>query len=198
MPQPPTYPDVDIDVSMAEPPAWPKAVGTVSIILSGLYLTCVGVGLLYLLLLAPKLMKMAEQQMGGPAPAALMPGPAEYASMIVNLGWATILLIAGIATVSRKRVGRTLHLVYAAGAVLLIIVGTVLQIRHQAVVHEWAQQNAGDKWAKQADSPVGIVIGLAIAAFGMAYSLFLIIWFGVVKRAPDSMTGGFDELTPVA
>src|SRR5947209_8732581 len=99
MPNPPTEPDVDLELTLAEPPSWPKTVGTISIIWAGLGLTCTGCGLA----------SMAYKTFGpppaegpfGPPPAVLQPSFPQMIATIPGFIWLFLLLAAGITTVGR-------------------------------------------------------------------------------------------------
>lgn len=177
-----------------EPPAWPKIVGIVSIVVSGLGLMCGGCavgGLLF----QGNLLKMAEQQMG-PVPPPMLASPIQIAAAAAGLVWALVLLTAGIMLVSRRPIARPLHLLYSVGAIVLGAIGMALTVQQQAAVAEWLRQNPDSQWGKH-QSSLGNAIGLAVAAvLSFAYPLFVLIYFGVVKRSSAAIAEGVGE--PVA
>jgi hypothetical protein len=182
-------PDTDL---FAEPPRWPKVVGITSIVWASIGLACgvCGIGSLAFM---PQLMKMAEQSMGEPYPAALNPPRSLLVLAAVGTLWTFLLLAAGIATVTRRPAGRPLHLLYSIGSVLLAFVNTAFSLQYQNAVAQWAAQNPGSKWA-QTQGGVGNMIGIAFGLLlGLAWPAFCIVWFGFIKRKPEDMTGGVQE-----
>jgi hypothetical protein len=165
-----------------EPPAWPKVVGIISIVWASLGLTC-GLCFAGWLLYLPMFAKKMEAQMG-PMPPTMTPSPAQMALMVVGVLWAIFLLTAGIATVSRKASGRTLHLAYAIGAILLTLPSLGLQVKQQMDTADWASKNPDSKWAQQ--SKAGPMIGLSVGAvMGFAWPIFCLAWFAPKKHSPD-------------
>ena len=163
-PTPPMHSDFD---SSGEPPAWPKVVGIISIVLSSLNIVCGGCGLIFLAFMG-QFLKMAEQQMG-PAPAVLIPGPAIILVGVLGWIWAFLLLVAGIATLRRRPNGRTLHMTWALVAIVLTIASTLLNLQYQAAVQHWVAANPTDKWA-QSQNPAGQYVGLCLGlVIGFAY-----------------------------
>jgi len=178
--------------TLAEPPKWPKVVGIISIVWAGLGLTCTGCGLASMVFM-PQLMKVSEQAMGGPMPAIMQPGPLQIVLTAASLIPVILLLLAGIATVGRKPTGRPLHLAYAVVSIVMSVASTVVAAQHQLAVIEWAQQNPDSKWAGQAQSPmawIGLAFGILI---GLAWPVFCLIWFGLVKRRNADITEGLEE-----
>jgi len=188
---PPSEPPLD-ELSLHEPPGWPKVVGIISIVWAGLGFLCgvCGIGSMAFM---PQMLKGAEQQLG-PMPDVMKPDTAQMVVMVVGMVAPVILLIAGIATVSRKPAGRMLHLVYAAVAIVLGVVGVGLAVRHQLAVEAWAKANSADKWAPQMTSPfawVGIAFSVVIT---LAWPLFCACWFGLAKKRPEE---GYSDLQVV-
>jgi hypothetical protein len=178
-------PPIDSSYEMTmpeEPPAWPKVVGIISIVWASLGLTCGLCGIGWILYL-PTFGKQMEAQMG-PMPPTMTPAPAQMALMAVGMLWAILLLVSGIMTVSRKANGRTLHLVYAVGAILLTLPSLGLQVKQQMDMADWAAKNPDSKWAQQ--SKAGPAIGLSVGAvMGFAYPIFCLAWFAPKKHSPD-------------
>jgi hypothetical protein len=168
-----------------EPPAWPKVVGIISIVLSSLGLFCGGCGLVFMAFMG-QFLKMAEQTLG-PVPPPMLPSPALIGIGALGWLWGFLLLAAGIATVRRRPLGRTLHLVSAGGSILIAIVSTILNLQYQAAIQQWVAANPTSKWAQQ-QSPIGQYAGMCFGlAIGLGYPIFLLVWFGFVKRRPEDM-----------
>jgi hypothetical protein len=171
----------------SELPGWPKVVGTISIVWASLGLLCGGCGI-FAIFAMPNLMKGAESKLG-PMPPAMMPGPEQLAAGGAGLLWAILLLSAGIFTVSRKPLGRPLHLVHAIGAILLGIVAIMLQVKQMGELNAWAAANPDNGWAKQMSMPgsnIGRMAGIAFGAFmSFAWPLFCLAWFAPPKRSAE-------------
>src|SRR5215468_4835859 len=123
----------------AEPAAWPKTLGTISIVWAGLNLAC-GVCGMSMALLMGTFIKKAEEQLG-PMPDVMKPTTAQLAVGFVSFIGPVVLLCAGIATVRRRPAGRPLHLVYAMISLVLTAIATVIGLMHQMEVLEWAKHN---------------------------------------------------------
>jgi hypothetical protein len=182
MPPPPVDPVLEMPMP-EDPPAWPKVVGIISIVWGSLGLAC-GTCFFGWILYLPTFSKQMEAQMGGPMPPAMTPSPAQMGLMVVGLLWALVLLSAGIATVGRKASGRTLHLVYAIGAILLTLPSLGLSVKQQMEMADWASKNPTSKWAQQ--SKAGPIVGLSFGAvMGLGWPVFCLVWFAPKKRSPD-------------
>ena len=168
-------------------PRWPKVVGTISIVWSSLGLLCGGCGITMMFVM-PTMMKGAEEKLG-PMPPAMFPGPEQMLAGGVGMVWAVLLLVAGIFTVTRKPLARPMHLVYAAGAVVLGIIGIMLQIKQMGELNAWVAANPDSGWAKQMKAPgsdIGRVFGLAVGALlSFGWSLFCLAWFAPPKRSAE-------------
>ncbi len=187
-PPPPTSGALDDDL-FAAPPAWPKVIGIISIVLGALNLTCMGCNVLNLAVFMP----MAESQMKEPIPPPMQPGPLHWALMGLGFVLALLLLAAGIVTVMRRPAGRALHLGYALVSIPLTIASVAIQVQQINDMAQWAANNPDSAWAQQLNAPgaavgqwAGLIIGTAL---GLAYPTFLLIWFGFVKRRAEDMTG---------
>lgn len=187
--RPPTFRDDagPIDDPFAEPPAWPKVVGIISIIWAVLSLGCGGCGVLMMGVTLGGAFDNLSPELG-PMPDVMKPGVASLITGAASLGWAGLLLAAGIMTLRRRPVGRPLHLAWAAGAILLTIVGLYMQWEQMQRLQAFVQQNPDNPWVKAQGSGqnVGQYIGLGVGiVLGFAWPLFTLVWFGVVKRRPE-------------
>ena len=176
---PPTSPVVDAFVDSN--PGWPKVVGIISIVWGSLGLCCGGCGLASAAGMMPKQPGMESMPTGGT--------PLAYASLAFGLLVTLVLLTAGILTLSRKPIGKILHLVYAIMAFISVILAAVAQIQVIGLMEQWMRDNADSPQVKQMSQiPMatiqkgGLVVGLIIASI---YPIFCAIWFGVVKRNAD-------------
>ncbi|MFO0833808.1 MAG: hypothetical protein U0638_02465 [Phycisphaerales bacterium] len=190
-------PVLDYDVDMIEPPKWPKAVGITSIVIGAVMIGCAGCGVIGAIFGQAMMPPEMKNQM---PPSQISPGMMIH--MAAGVAADILLIVAGGMTLGRKLAGRHLHLAYAGFAVVLFGIGIWLQIQQQAVMQQWASQNPDNPTAKAMQGPmgsIGLVIGIVIGAlFGLLYPLFLIIWFGFVKRTEESMTGGIERPNPAA
>jgi hypothetical protein len=179
--QVPTFDPID------EPARWPTVVGTISIVWASLNLLCAGCGVLSPVLMST-LMKSAEAQLG-PMPDVMRPGAGQVVVAGLGFVWAILLLVAGIMLTLRKPAARMLHLVYAAGAIVLSIAGTAVAVMMQLRIAEWVADNPDSPWAQQQNPAVSFaMIGVSVV-LGMAWPVFVLVWFGVVKRNASAIVG---------
>jgi hypothetical protein len=189
---PPTEPGDLEDALFVEPPRWPKVVGIISIVWGALLLTCTGCGALAPAVFFPMLQSMVKAQ-GQSLPPTMQFGVAQWVGIALGGVMAVFLLIAGIMLVNRRPAARPLHLGYGVVAILQGIWGIAMQLQANQTMKVWVQQNPTSPFAKN-NSPIGFIIGLAIGVvIAFAWPVFCLIWFGLVKRTHDSMTGGLDE-----
>lgn len=165
---------------LVEPPRWPKVVGTISIVWAALGLTCAGCGLASIALM-DQFIKPAEERFG-PMPDVMKPGPAQIVLSVISFLPVIVLLVAGIMVVARKPLGGTLHLVYAVLSLIITGVAAVFGLQQQMAIAEWVRQNPDSQWAQQSNPTMGFVMMGLMVALGLAWPVFCLIWFGVVKR----------------
>ncbi|MEM0983272.1 MAG: hypothetical protein AAGI17_04915 [Planctomycetota bacterium] len=172
-------------------PGWPKAIGVISIILGLLSIVLGSLGMVFSWFVLPGLVE--SQLNGAPLPPNMQMSPAMLAyataSALVNL----LLVTAGVQTFCRRGVGRTMHLAYAVLLSITTIGGTYFQYQLARETLAWAQDYPDNPIAQQASAggEVGQLIGLlAGSALSLAWPVFCIIWFGMVKRDADAMRGG--------
>jgi hypothetical protein len=171
-----------------EPPRWPSVVGGISIGWAALGLLCGGCGVLSPILMWTFL-KSAEAQFG-PMPEVLRPDALQIALAGAGMLWAAVLLVAGIMLTLRKPASRPLHLVYAAGGVVLTAVASGAAVMHQLRIAEWVAQNPDNKWAQQQNPTMSFVMLGVYVLLGLAWPLFCLVWFGLVKRTAADIAGG--------
>jgi hypothetical protein len=161
-------------------------VGIISIVFASLGVGCIGCSGIGMALM-PSMMKAAEDKMG-PMPAVMQPPAITWLLLVAGLAWAGMELAAGITTLRRKPVGRTLHIIYGAGAMLMSVLSLALQWQQHSAQMSWAASNAGSEWAKQINSGgLFFIIGMAFALLiGFSYPVFCLIWFGMLKKRPDA------------
>lgn len=181
---PPTIPDFALTDAA---PRWPGVVGTISIIWASLNMICGGCGVL-----SPILMSFAlapAEEKFGPMPDVMRPGALQIAAAGGGLLWAIVLLVAGIMLTLRKPAARPLHIVYAAGSIVLSIAGTVLAILNQQAIAQWAANNPGSEWAKQSNPTISYIVLAVAIILGLAWPVFCLVWFGLVKRTAADIAG---------
>jgi hypothetical protein len=168
---------------LVESPAWPKVIGILSLVWACLGLTCGACGVGWMLV-GPALM---PPDMRAQMPPNLMGTPAMWVNMTLSMINTVLLLVAGVVTLRRHAAGRLLHLGWAVIAIVLWGAGVYLQIGQQEALKQWAAQNPDTPFARQMNSlgsQIGQMAGMVIGAiFGLAYPVFLLIWFGAVKRS---------------
>lgn len=188
---PPTDPDV-LDLP-PEPKSWPKVIGILSIIWASIGLLCAGCGVG----LMPVWRGMIEDQLkGAPPPPSMVFGTVDYALMAVGVALTFVLLAAGIATVMRKPAGRALHLAYGALSLPLLAANIWNAMQKSAAMAQWAKDYPDNPIAQSQASggQMGELIGYAfMLCFGLAWPLFCLVWFGLVKRSTAEMTAGLDN-----
>ncbi len=133
------------------------------------------------------MLKGVEEQ-NGPMPSVMQPPPISLLLIAVGLVWAGLELAAGITTLRRKAVGRSLHIIYGAGAVLMNTLSLFFQWQQHNVQMEWARNNADNAWAKQmGNGQIGFLIGLLFGiVLGYSWPVFCLIWFGLLKKRPEA------------
>lgn len=191
MTTPITHPAPALAPNPQRRPGWPKAIGITSLILGLLAFTCMGLGQG----VNPLMAGMVGPRFWGdaPAPPIYTLTPALAVSIAVFLIPNFFLCLAGLATLRRAALGRTLHLAYALIAV--VAAGGYLwssgQI--QAELLQWIKDHPGTVFATQQGpflqqmSGFTSMLTAVTLAVGLAWPVFCIIWFGMVKRQADAM-----------
>ena len=201
-PLPPQFPPTqggDFDLG-TQRKSWPKVIGIFSIVWGSLGLVCNGCGLISQVFQSA-MMNMMTQQQGAnaqqipPMPDVMKPTVLDFASMGAGIVICVVLIIAGSMLVARNPVARVAHLGYAGLSILVSLIGTALAVQKQTAIAAWAKQNADNFWGKQqaqAGSFAFIGIGIAVL-LGLAYPLFVLVWFLAVKRDTREITEGSEE-----
>ena len=123
----------------------------------------------------------------GELPPNMRPTPEQLVGLAFGFGLSILLLVSGILTLRRRPVGRLLHLLYAGLSVPLVAVNSYMQWKQMALMEQWLRENPNSPFAA-GQSSTGNMIGLVFGIFfGLAYPLFLLVWFGLVKRSAASM-----------
>jgi hypothetical protein len=186
----------------AEPPAWPKVVGIISIVLASLGIpcsACISVGALG----GSAMYEWGRQQQikaGHPDPGSM---PAPFQPTVVDIGSAAlwllgvvVLLVAGIMTVRRKSSGRPAHVVYGVISILGTLVYLSSSMMKAQAIANWIAQNPGHPFLKQpgigmSSSPIGAVL---MSALCLIYPIFILIWFGPMGKRPEAGAGDQEPL----
>jgi small-conductance mechanosensitive channel len=190
----PSMPPTSSDFNMpAEPPAWPKVIGIISIVWGSLGVFCNACGLIgqaggsfFLNMMPPAQQEQMKAQMaaGGVAQIAVY----ALASLL-----AAMLIVAGVLVLKRNILGRTLHLVYGVLAIILTIIGTLVALGGVQAQLAAMANDPNLPAAQAAGARMGVYIGLVIGVcIGIAYPAFCLIWF-MMKRTHRDMTGGFSQ-----
>lgn len=98
-----------------------------------------------------------------------------------------MLLIAGVMLLRRRPVARPLHLAYAVLNILSTVVGIFFGLQQLEKLRDWVAANPGDQWAQMVNVPQQVATLVIIAVLGMAWPLFCLVWFGLVKRKASDM-----------
>lgn len=194
---PPAEPDL---APLPHRPGWPKAIGIISIVLGALALTC--------MILSGAMVPLGAAMAGEafediPPPPNMRLSPPLLGALglgaLVNL----VLLIAGIMTLRRSTLGRSLHLAYGVLGVIAALVGVAIQLHMQNELQQWIADygdteipgGGGTTWGEQMQMQqqfqgISMIAGLIIS---LAYPVFCIIWFGMIKRNAEAMGAGLPE-----
>ena len=158
-------------------PAWPIAIGIISIVLGSLILICVPINM------AtgahnPQAAKLQEQFPEWFQTYSII-------SSLISMGLGVLLLVGGILLIRRRAVARPLHLAYAVGTVLMGVVGLVVSF---SVILPSLDP---------ADLPPGMSVGIMkIIVVGTTFlnvaPVFLLIWFlrGSIRDQVQSWAAG--------
>ena len=173
------------------PARWPTVIGWLSIVFGSISLTCGGAGIAMMLFLMPYIMSMAAQ--GGTPPPVMSFSLLALSLMFLGLLWQIPLVIAGVSTLLRKRVGRPLHLMYAIGFVLVTIPSTYIAWQEQQTftnspeVAQWVAENSKSPMAAGMganQSPLLMIPGVVL---NLAWPVFCLFWFLPAGRSDKAL-----------
>ncbi len=170
-----------------EPPQWPKVIGIVSIVWGILGGACGGCGMTMLFVMP---MMLPPEMTKGGLPPTMTPTPTMLAGQGMGLLMAVLLIIAGAATLKRTIQGRTLHMVYACLSFVTVAIALWMNWKNSVDMKTWIANNPDNPMAKQQaqTGDLSFFIGTgAILVFGLVYPIFLLVWFGLIKRTEESM-----------
>jgi len=110
---------------------------------------------------------------------------------LLGVAMSVVLMYAGIQTMRYRWKGRMLHLVWAGLSVVLGIGGSIFGygVMKQQVAAQLAQMQNDPNMAKMQP----MIETMAYATFGcvvlfsLAYPLFILVWFGLIKKRPEDM-----------
>lgn len=184
-----------------EPPrkSWPKVIGIISIVWGSLALVCNGCGLIGQMFQSAAMNMIPQQGQGGqqipPIPDVMKATPVELIAGGLAIVVGIILITGGSMLVARNPLGRVLHLAYAVLSILVTLGGSALAIQKQGMIANWAKQNPDNFWAQQQGASGGFaMIGIGVGVLlGLAYPIFCLVWFLVVKRDTREITEGAAE-----
>lgn len=179
-------PQVSSDFDMpSAPPAWPKVVGIISIVLASLGLVCGVCGLIQNGMAFAQ--GGAEMQMPE-GKTMQMPAPSLLSIVLMALGWlwSLMLLTAGIMTVKRRANGRTLHIVYAGVSVFVGIASLIVSwMDAQRTIEALSSEPNLAQMAGFIKMMVFLFMCIG-AVFGLGYPIFCLIWFGMLGKRPEA------------
>ena len=146
--------------------AWPTAIGVISIVWASLGLICTPLSMLGNKF-NPEAKEMQDKF------------PDWYityltAGSLAGIALAILLLVAGICLLKRVRAARRLHVTYAGVSMVLAVVGLVIVI---TVLFPSLRESDMSKAAVIG----GIAGGIIGTAVGMAWPIFLLVWFSLRK-----------------
>jgi hypothetical protein len=167
-------------------------------VFGGLGLLCNGCGTV---MNGINMMGGQSMQMPGPdgkpmvLPDIMKPGPVDIAGGVAGFLLSIVLVVAGSMLVARNPVARMLHLAYAILGSLLTLGFTAFSVMKLMGIKSWAAKNPDNPAAKMADMITGFgMLGIAVGLlFGLAYPVFILIWFGAMKRDAREISAGVEE-----
>ena len=185
-----------------EPPAWPKVVGIISIVLGSLGTVC-GLCIAVFTFAMPAFMqKMGDLQAQGggarggpvipttPMPAELSPGALSTVAAIFWPIGTILLIVAGISTLRRAAGGKMLHLGYGTLSLLFTLVGLAGAYQYQGATSGFFSAHPDDPWTKffMAQGGMGsqFVQAIGMTCVSAIYPIFCLVWFGAMGKRPEA------------
>lgn len=141
------------------PSAWPKVIGIISLVFSGLGLVCGPLGK------AANIVNPASREVYAMFPDWFRTW--ETVSMLVGIGTCILLLAGGILLLRRRALARALHLAYGALGVVITLVNAAVMV---SLFSHPGDLPAPLRAAMVSSAVVGVLAG-------MAYPVFLLVWF---------------------
>jgi len=188
----PTQFDPHAEELFVDPPGWPKLVGILSIVFGGISVFCGGVQMA----LTPLNTAMIEPALNGaPTPPGYGFDPFALSLQGVSLLLNVLLIIAGIMLVNRKAPAKIAHLVYAVLFVPLVVFTGIHGAKVMEAQQQWAKDYPDNDFARgltqagEMTQTIGIAVLFTILLISLAWPLFCLIWFGLVKTKHHHMTG---------
>jgi len=201
--------DVFVDASMAwegdEPfvdlPGWVKPVGIISLVWGAIGLFCGVIGIGGSILMQQFQQSASNQMQGGFPDVLLNPPASAQAAQAAGIVWTIYLIVCGALLLGRKTVARPMLIVYALGGILLTLWGVYEQLQVQIAIRQWVADNPDSDFARASgqSGAMGAFVGLAVGiVLGLAWPLFCLVWFGLVKRKATDITGEGEAPMPAA
>lgn len=179
-------PPVEMGGMPVEPPVWPKVIGIISIVWGSLGTFCNACSLVMTVGMSSFMQGFMQQMPQAQqdqlkAQFAAQQSPLALGSVALGVIVSAVLLGAGIMTLRRTALGRTLHLVYGLLGLITVGIGIVVAWQvHQAVTA--AAGNTPQPPGAQFGMVGGMIFGVCI---GGAYPLFSLVWFGAMGKRPE-------------
>jgi len=155
-------PPLDEYAPLPKRPAWPTAIGVISVVLGSLGFIC-----------TPIVMAAGARNTRGNQVYELFPDwyhSYTMAAFAVGLAIAVVLLLAGIYLLKRRPAAKLLHVTYALIQVFTAVVNAILLV---TTFLPSIRQSSAPEHLKTSII-IGWVIGIPI---GLVYPVFLLIWF---------------------
>ena len=156
----------------AKAPAWPTAVGIVSLCVAGIFGLMTIVGLV--INAAGGTAQQREMMENMPAWFKTHQWLAGLFTMLTYV----VLAIGGAMLLKRRRAGRTLHVAYALMGILVAISGLVVMI---TVMNCMTLPPNSPPQAQAIVKPMMVFSAIVGMAFALAYPTFVLIWFNRPK-----------------
>lgn len=199
----------DMDFGDVQPPSsWPKVIGIISIVYGSLGIicnSCVSASPFVMPMLS-ELVKQGiveQARQNGetidPNSISLPPifsfSPLILAAGLIGFGLSIFLIVAGAKLVRRAISARPMHLIWACGTLLAILLAGIHAAETYAALKTWAAANPDSPAAAQMNPASNLVQSACGLIIRLIYPVFILIWFGLVKRDTREITAGTPEST---
>jgi uncharacterized membrane protein len=181
----------------AEPPAWPKVVGIISIVWGCLGIICnvcslgsSAVGNALVNMAPPEQREQIKQQM------AASHSPLTMGLYVVGTLVAILLIAAGVQTLRRQANGRALHLLWGVLGIVMAVAGGAVGLMNMKTQMANMPQNANAQaaQAQQMGMTFGYVFFACIMVLVVIWPVFVVIWFGPMGKRPEAGAGDQEPL----